>query len=315
VTRLPIHRLVHRLKNRRIGVIQGGSSRERPISLKTGAAVCKALQFWELRAIPIDARGDFVSRLLVSRIDLAYLALHGSPGEDGTVQGLLELAGIPYTGSGVLASALAMNKPAAKVFFQHHKIPTPPWRVLFMPQMQQAVRSGSDLGWPVVVKPAEQGSAFGITVVKAKDQFPAALSKAFSFGPQVLVEKYIPGIEVTVGILGSEVLPVVEIVPAHRFYDFYSKYSPGGSRHVVPARLPAAVQRRVQELAWKAFFVLGCRAYGRVDVMVTRTGRPFVLEVNTIPGMTSFSLLPDAARAAGIPFEELVLRIIEPSLA
>lgn len=295
-------------------MIQGGPSTERSISLKTGAAVHRALKFWGLHSLPIEARGDLVGRLRTARIDLAYLALHGSPGEDGTVQGLLEILKIPYTGSGVFASALAMNKPAAKAVFQCRHIPTPPWHELTQFDIRQAKSLARGLRFPVVVKPAEQGSAFGVTVVRKEEQLGKALSTAFSFGPQILLEKYVSGVEVTVGILGSDALPVVEIVPSHSFYDYYSKYSPHGSRHLVPARLPQGVRVRAQEMSLEAFKVLHCRAYGRVDVMITREGRPFVLEVNTIPGMTSMSLLPDAARAAGISFEELVLRIIEYSL-
>ena len=312
MSRAPLGRVLRRLKSRRLGVVQGGPSKERAISLKTGAAVRRALESWGLTAIAIEAKGDLASRLLRNRIDFAYLAVHGSPGEDGTLQGLLEMMGIPYTGSGVLASAVAMNKPIAKAVFRQAGVTTPPWRELG--RGDSAAAALESLGLPVVVKPAQQGSAIGVTVVRRKAQFGRAVAKAFSFGPWVLVEKYIPGTEVTVGILGSSPLPVVEIIPAHRFYDFYSKYRPGGSRHLVPARLPASTISRVQSEAVKAFRALHCRAYGRVDLMVPRGGTPTVLEVNTIPGMTSVSLLPDAARAAGITFNELVLRIIEHSL-
>jgi D-alanine-D-alanine ligase len=325
--RILLDRVLRRLRNRRIGVIQGGSSMERSISLKTGAAVRQALASWGLRALPVEARGDIAGRLRCSRIDFAYLAVHGSPGEDGTLQGLLEMMGISYTGSGVLASALAMNKPLAKAVFRQAGVPTPPWREIAChpersegsrrKQHDEILRSVHSLRMtlPVVVKPAQQGSALGVTVVQKRNRLSRALSHALSFGSRALIEKYIPGTEVTVGVLGSDPLPVVEIIPAHRFYDFYSKYNPGGSRHLVPARLSYSTLSRVRAAALRAFSALHCRAYGRVDLIVSREGTPYVLEVNTIPGMTSVSLLPDAARAAGISFEELVLRIIEHSLS
>lgn len=265
-----LEKVLKYLKNRRIGVIQGGSSAERSISLKTGSAIINALRSWDLRVVPVEARGDIAGRLKRSPIDLAYLAVHGSPGEDGTLQGLLEMMGIPYTGSGVGASAIAMDKPLAKAVFRQAGVRTPLWRELVRSQAREATAAAKVLGLPLVVKPAGQGSAIGVTVVQNRSGLARAVSHAFSFGPRILMEQYISGMEVTVGILGPDPLPVIEIIPSHRFYDFYSKYRPGGSRHLVPARLPPSRLVRIQEEAFKAFNALHCRAYGRVDLMVPR---------------------------------------------
>jgi len=272
-------RLLKRLRQHRIAVILGGTSTEREISLQTGRAVKEALEYWSLKPRAIDAKGNWIQKLKQYNINFAYLALHGSPGEDGTIQGMFDVMGIPYTGSKLRASALAMDKPVAKTLFKHHGIPTAPWQEFSKASWRQGAL---DLTLPVVVKPAEQGSALGVTIVKKSQELSRALSHAFSFDPRVLIEKFVPGTEITVGILGAEPLPVVEIVPSHSFYDFYSKYRPGGSRHVVPARLPQHVLSQAQKTAVEAFHVLGCRAYGRVDLIVAPSGWPIVLEVNTI---------------------------------
>jgi D-alanine-D-alanine ligase len=244
-----------------------------------------------------------------SRINFAFLSLHGSFGEDGTVQGLLEVMNIPYSGCGVLASALAMDKIYSKRIFDSFKLSTPSWK---------AVRKGEKLpalpSFPVVVKPATQGSAIGVSIVKKRADLIPALTAAFKHDPNVLVEQFIPGTELTVGIVGNEVLPVIEIVPEHDFYDFESKYKPGMSRHIIPPRLPKNVIRAVEKLAFAAFNALGCRAVSRIDIIVDKKGKPWLLEANTIPGMTETSLLPDAARAAGYSFSDLVLKIVEYSL-
>jgi len=287
----------------------GGMSAEREISLKTGRAVFQSLRRQGFRAVPIDASHALPDQLKKNKISFAYIALHGPGGEDGSVQGLLEWMDIPYTGSGILASALAMDKMASKRLFQSARLPTARWF-----ELTQGTSQSSRLGFPVVVKPACQGSALGVSIVKSAREWPAAVRKAFRYGQRVLAEKFLSGPEITVGILGAQALPVIEIVPSTRaFYDFHAKYAPGGSRHILPARLPGAVLRRAQRLALEACGLLQIRAVARVDFIVDRRQGPTLLEVNTIPGMTETSLLPDAARAAGMNFDELVLKIMEYS--
>lgn len=295
------------LGKKRIGVIYGGRSAERGISLLTGKAILRSLKAMGFNASGIDAGRDLPFELRKKKIAFAYIALHGPWGEDGTVQGLLEVMGIPYTGCGVAASALTMNKVRTKMVFDSCGIPTPRWRVY-------GGEKDSPVGYPAVVKPSEQGSAYGVSIAKGRKQFLSAVRKARRYGREILVEKYIKGTEITVGILGNRVLPAVEIVPENEFYDFESKYKPGMSRHIIPPRLPSGVVRRSGELALKAFRAAGCRGVSRIDVIVDRADRPWLLEINTIPGMTETSLLPDAAKAAGIGFGELVLKIIENSL-
>ena len=332
-------------RHRRIAVLLGGTSAERPISLKTGKAIFLSLKRQGFHVVSIDAAGALPEALKKNKIDFAYLALHGTGGEDGCVQGLLEWLKIPYTGSGVLASALAMDKVASKRLFEAARLPTASWIHMtqrdvgahrcapamkspsagfneidfhgFLPIGPNGPRfrahSGAPLHFPLVVKPASQGSAVGVSVVKKAKDWPAALMNAFRYDKTVVVEKFLQGPE----ILGRQPLPIIEILPQHHrpFYDFHAKYAPGGSRHILPARIPAAQSLRVMELALEACQVLGTRAVARVDFIVDRRRGPCLLEVNTIPGMTETSLLPEAARAAGIDFDTLVLKIAEYSVA
>jgi D-alanine-D-alanine ligase len=318
-----VNNFVRWLKRRRIGVLMGGTSAERPISLKTGQAIFQSLKRQGFRAFAIDAAQPLPENLKRRRIDFAYIALHGPGGEDGAVQGLLEWLKIPYTGSGVLASALAMDKVACKRLFEAAKLPTAPWFVVYaspgrrMGEGTWGLASAKKMGFPLVVKPAAQGSAVGVSVVRRASEWKAALREAFRYGPAVLVEKFLPGPEITVGVLGPNPLPVIEIVPREDlpFYDFEAKYAPGGSRHILPARVSASITRQAQELALEACRVLGTRAVARVDLIVDRRRGPCLLEVNTIPGMTETSLLPEAARAVGLDFDALVLKIAEYSVA
>ncbi len=293
------------LRRRRIAVLMGGWSAEREISLQSGRAVSVALRRLGLSHRALDVTPDIARALRRHRVDLAFLATHGPFGEDGRLQGLLDVLKIPYTGSGVLASAMAMHKPSAKRIFESANIPTPRGAVL---RPRDARRVPFPAPW--VVKPASQGSAVGVTVVRRRADLSAALKGAWAFEPEALVEAFVPGAEITVGVLNDRALPVVEIIPQHAFYDFHSKYAPGGSRHVAPARIPDRVRREAQRLALAAHRALGCRHVSRVDLIVGPRGRPVVLELNTIPGMTAASLLPDAARAAGMGFDALVLRIL-----
>lgn len=289
----------------------GGWSPERDISLRTGQTVLAAFQRLGVAACGIDVDRTLPQRLQRLSIDVAFLALHGPGGEDGSIQGLLEVLGIPYTGSGVAASAVSLHKDLAKQLFRAAGLPTPGGTVLARHQ------GGAPLPrrWPVVIKPSAQGSALGVTIARAPAEFKRGVQRAWRLSPSVLVEEYIRGTEVTVGILGDRPLPVIEIVPANAFYDYEAKYVPGKSTHLIPARLPTGVQRRLQSLALTAFHAVGAKAVARVDMIVNPRKGPFVLEVNTIPGMTATSLLPEAARVIGISFEELVLKILEYSLA
>jgi D-alanine-D-alanine ligase len=305
------------LARRRIGVLMGGLSAERAISLKTGRAIYQSLKRQGFDARAIDAQRELPQELQRQKIQAAYIALHGPGGEDGTVQGLLEWMRIPYTGSGVFASAVAMDKIASKRLFKAAGLATPSWAALDRkPELRFAADQARRVGYPLVVKPASQGSALGISIVRRPSELPAALNKAFRLGSEVLLEKFVKGPEITVGILGPQALPIIEIVPTHRsFYDFHAKYAPGGSRHLLPARISARAAQRAENLAQAACRLLQTRAVARVDLMVGPGDTPTLLEVNTIPGMTETSLLPDAAAAIGIDFDALVLKIAEYSFA
>jgi len=252
-----------------------------------------------------------------ARPDVVFIALHGGTGENGTVQGMLELLGIPYTGSGVLASALAMDKIMSKKIFEREGIPTPKWVPLKAARRGSAEKAVMDsVGLPCVVKPACEGSTIGVTVVKRAEELAPALDTAFQHGPQALAEEFIEGTEITGPVLGNDdarVLPLVEIVPAGGFYDYDAKYTPGATEEIVPARLPAAEAERARELTLAAHHALGCRGFSRVDMIVSR-GDVYVLEVNSIPGLTDTSLVPRAAEADGISFSQLAERIIELAL-
>jgi D-alanine-D-alanine ligase len=305
-----------RLKGKRVAVLKGGWSRERSVSLRTGAAVEAALRKLGVSVLSVDVDRNVLLRLSRLRPDLAFIALHGAFGEDGRVQSGLEILGIPYTGSGPTASALAMDKAASKRLFEHAGVPTPAWALVDKADRSAGLDRAARLlrGGAVFVKPYDQGSAIGASRADTRAALSRAVDACLKISSCALVERFISGRELTVGILGPTALPVVEIVPEHAFYDYHSKYAKGGSRHLVPAPLPAAAARRAQKLALAAYRSLGCSAYARVDVLLDKRGNPWVLEVNTIPGMTATSLLPDAARAAGFSFEELVLEIIRHSL-
>ncbi|MFA5857934.1 MAG: D-alanine--D-alanine ligase [Elusimicrobiota bacterium] len=296
----------------KIGVLYGGWSTEREVSLVSGKAVFTAVKELGYNAELIDFRRDWwKTRLDLSKYGFIFNILHGTNGEDGKLQGLLDLLGVKYSGCGALASALAMDKVKAKQVFVSQGIPTPEYQVICCTGRSNKVEV---LPFPVVVKPVSEGSAVGISVVKKRKDFNAAVLAAAKYNGEALVEKYIPGYELTVGIVGDKVLPVVEILPKNEFYDYESKYAVGGSRHVVPAKIPHGATVEVQRIAYAAHKALGCEVVSRVDVRLTPSLKPYVLEVNTIPGMTPTSLLPDAARAAGFGFNNLVDTIIKLSL-
>jgi D-alanine-D-alanine ligase len=302
----------------RVALLKGGRSAEREVSLNTGAQVAEALQGSGFSVIEIDTGdADFVTQLSEARAHVAFICLHGRFGEDGTVQGLCELLELPYVGSGVLASALAMDKVMSKHFFACSAIPTPEYVVVQRGQNIDMDAIVAALGEKLVVKPANEGSAIGVTIVHEYAELPAAVGTAFKYDRSVLIERFISGVEVTVAVLGNEhpmALPTLEIVPEHEFYDYDSKYLPGMSRHIIPARISPEARAECERLSVATHAALGCRGMSRADLIVAEDDTCYVLETNTIPGMTSTSLLPDAARAAGIEFPALCKRLVELAL-
>lgn len=306
----------------RVGVLMGGQSSEREVSLRTGAAVHGALSRRGYDVVTIDVGPTLSMELEDQKIAVAFLALHGPGGEDGSIQGFLETLGIPYTGSGVQASAIGMHKVTTKTILAAHGIPVPSGLVIkrgVRISRAQAMRSAK-LRWPVVVKPASEGSTIGVTIVKKPAQWDEALALAHRYDREAMVEAYIPGHEVTVSLLGRKdevplALPAVEIVAPDGFYDYSAKYEKGKTRYLCPAPLPAAITKQVRHLALRTFEILGCAGAVRVDFRITPRGRPYVLEINTVPGMTETSLLPMAAAEAGIDYEELTERILESAIA
>ncbi|MGZ3493513.1 MAG: D-alanine--D-alanine ligase [Thermodesulfobacteriota bacterium] len=298
------------LKKKKVAVMMGGLSREREISLKTGKAILRALAEKGYTVIPIDVGDDVAEKLVKEKIEFAFLALHGRFGEDGTIQGMLELMKIPYTGSGVLASALAIDKIMSKKFFLCEKIPTPRFEVLRRDEIEKDQPQEISLPLPVVVKPAREGSTIGISIVRKEEDLSSALREAGKYDSEILVEEFMRGKEITVGILGDIPLPIIEIVPKSGFYDYRSKYTKGETEYILPARIAREKYLYAQEISLKAFQTLGCSGVARVDLMTDENENPFVIDVNTMPGMTETSLLPKAANYAGISFEELVERIL-----
>ncbi|MGE5575694.1 MAG: D-alanine--D-alanine ligase [Syntrophothermus sp.] len=300
----------------RVAVIMGGRSSEREVSLRTGQQVSQALRSRGHEVAEFDVDENLVENLKKAGVDVAYIALHGKYGEDGTMQGLLELMGIPYVGSGVLASALGMDKVMAKKLFRYDGITTPADFVVNKEDLERQDQASltkkilEKVGLPMVVKPNASGSTVGVTIVHNQNELWGALKEAFRYDESVLVEEYIKGTEITATVIGNsrpKVYPLIEIVPKTAFYDYEAKYTKGMSEHIIPPRLPEEQQAKAKELALRAYQSLGCRGFARVDLIVRSTdGKPYVLEVNTLPGMTETSLVPDAARAEGISFPDLV---------
>jgi D-alanine-D-alanine ligase len=297
------------LKAKKIAVLMGGLSAEREISLRTGRAVLAALQEAGYTAVGIDAGRDLPARLEAAAAEVAFIALHGRFGEDGTVQGLLEILGLPYTGSGVMASAVAMDKVTTKKILLYHELPTPAFDVFLKGAYPDAFLARHQ-HFPLVVKPAREGSTIGVSIVRNAEELRAGLESALVHDDVILVEDFINGLEVTVGVLDGEPLPIIQVVPKGGFYDFQAKYTAGQTEYLVPAPLDGALYERLQQVAVAAFRALGCSGAARVDFMV-REREFYCLEVNTIPGMTETSLLPKAARQNRIAFGELVQRILE----
>jgi len=330
-----------------VAVLMGGRSEEREVSLSTGRMILSALDASKYYAYGVDTaiwdtdaycehggesspEVDTISLAPLSAVystrsdipkpDVAFIALHGKYGEDGTVQGFLELFDIPYVGSGVLASALAMDKIAARKMLEYHGIRVPKgFEVANNNKDSKSVvdRIESDIGFPVVIKPSKQGSTIGLSIAHSPEDVPSAIELALSYDDQILIEEFVEGIEITVPVIGYreiEALPVVEVVPESGFYDYHAKYTPGATEEIVPARIPDAQYDHAQSLGILAHKVLGCRDMSRTD-MIVRGDDIYVLEVNTIPGMTPTSLLPRSAQAAGIDFPELLDRLISYALS
>ena len=326
----------------KVVVLMGGRSSEREISLRTGHGIAQSLRNLGHEVTAIDAadgrtigaaekasaqlEGPFehsnLPEISVAAVadtrsladaEVVFLALHGGAGENGTIQALLDLAGRPYTGSGVMASAVAMNKAMSKRVFERVGVPTPRWQLVRAERLE-AVDAVALGGYPLIVKPNEEGSTVGLTVVTDAKDLPAALHTAFEFGRDALVEEFIPGRELTVAVAGDEAYPIVEIRPKSGHYDYESKYTSGASEYFCPADLPEPLARRIEELAVRAARSLDCAGVSRVDFRLSPANEPSCLEVNTIPGMTPTSLVPMAARARGLSYDQLVARMLELAL-
>jgi D-alanine-D-alanine ligase len=295
---------------KKVAVLMGGPGSERNVSLATGAGVSKALRSLGIEVVAVDVRDENFP--LPKGVDVAFNCIHGTFGEDGQLQKILEDRGVAYTGDGVEASRIAFDKILSKEKFLERGVVTPESEVIEAGQ-------GPKMSAPLVVKPARQGSTVGIVIVKQASELDAALKEAAKFDHKLLIEKFVSGRELTIGILGDQALPIIEIIPKGGFYDFNTKYpflnpqAGASAEHVCPAKIDSTLTKKIQELALAAFRALGLVVYGRVDVLLSDKGEPFVLEVNTIPGMTEASLLPEAAAVAGINYPDLCLRIIELS--
>lgn len=296
----------------RVAVLMGGDSAERAISLKSGQAVLEGLQSAGVDARGVDIGSHLVDEARALNCDRVFIALHGRGGEDGTVQAILGQLGLPYTGSEVMASALAMDKLRTKYVLRGAGLPTPAFRL--MTSADQADGIFQALRAPLGVKPAREGSSIGVFRVESREALVSAFEAAAAHDPLVLVEEWVTGPEYTVALLQDQALPVIGLSTDHVFYDYDAKYVSNDTRYLLPSGLSDEQERELQSLARQSFEVLGCRSWGRVDIMQDRQGAFWILEVNTVPGMTDHSLVPMAARAAGISFPELVVRIVEDTL-
>lgn len=301
---------------KRIGVLLGGWSREREISLRSGQKVFESLKHQGFEVFDIDVGRDIANILKEKAIEVAFIVLHGKPGEDGAIQGLLETMGIMYTGSGVLASALALDKFISKKIFVSEGVPTPPYIPFFSQDDVNSIasRAVQELGLPFVAKPRSEGSSIGVEIIESTEEIPSSVLKLRETFGDLLLEKYIPGMTATCGILGigarTRALPILELVPKRKFYDYEAKYTKGVTEFIIPARLPSETYESTQKTALKAHKAVGCSGFSRVDMVVSSHGEPYVLEVNTMPGMTELSDLPAEAEAVGMSYDELVLEML-----
>lgn len=298
----------------KVAVVMGGSSSEREISIATGSGVVQALQKLGYEAQSLDYDASFVDGVRALAPDVVFVALHGPGGEDGQVQAILEYLGLAYTGSAVEAAAVAMDKHLTKKLLAAEGLPTAAWDLFDLSGGTLPLLPGA-LDLPLVIKPRFEGSSSGVSIVKTHEQWTNAMIAAARSFPQIVAEEFLPGREFTCGVLGEEALPVVEIIPNKgEFYDFESKYASGGSTHVVPADIDGDLAARMQMLALSTHRLIGLRDYSRTDFIVSAEGRPQILEVNTLPGLTPTSLFPDACKAVGISYEALVERLISYAL-
>jgi D-alanine-D-alanine ligase len=297
----------------RVAVVMGGPSAEREVSIESGQAVMRALASLGHDAQSLDFDGRFVDALREIRPDVVFNALHGTGGEDGTIQGVLEWLGIPYTGSDLTSCALAMDKHITKKLLAAEGLPTPAWDTFDLAGGTLPLLPGS-LNLPLVVKPRSSGSSAGVSIVRTHEEWTKAMIGVAPKTTQILAEEFIPGREFSSAILGEEALPLVEIIASDEFYSYDAKYKPGGSRHLVPAPVDGDLTARLQMLALSVHRMLGLRDYSRTDFIVTKEGRPYILEINALPGLTPLSLFPDEARAAGISFEALIERLLQFAL-
>jgi D-alanine-D-alanine ligase len=297
------------MKLGKVAVLLGGKSAEREVSLKSGGMVLAALKKRGIDAHAFDPAEKSIELLQKERFDRAFIALHGRFGEDGTMQAILEWLAIPYTGSGVLASALAMDKLRTKRIWSAEKLPTAPWEVLTRDTNFRI--TARRLGMPLFVKPASEGSSVGMSKVKRPGDLEEAFALAVNHDPVVIAEKFIDGAELTVAILGEQPLPIIRIETPREFYDYEAKYLANDTRYLIPCGLTKKKEEELQALSLEAFRALGCRGWGRVDLMLDKRGRPYLLEINTSPGMTDHSLVPMAAKAVGLSYEDLCVKILE----
>ena len=297
----------------KIAILLGGTSSEREVSIASGTAVYQALKSLGRDVICIDASDDPIGQIRKAKADIVFIALHGRFGEDGTIQAMLEQEKIPYTGSGPQASRLAMDKIESRKIFKEAGLPVPKPMALNKGLFEKDMPLNWDSHhfFPVVVKPNKEGSSIGLSVVNDADNLALAIDRAFQYDDDIVIEKFIEGEDITIGILEEKPLPVVHIKPKHGIYDFAAKYTKGMSEYIVPAQFDDIVMRQAQGFALKAHKLLGCRCFSRVDMRLTKDNKTIVLEVNSIPGLTQTSLLPKAAKAAGIDFAQVCLKMLE----
>ncbi len=295
----------------KVAVLMGGDSAEREISLKSGSAVLKALQHQGVDAHKVDAGSDLLQQLKQGHFDRAFIMLHGRGGEDGVVQGALEQIGMPYTGSGILGSSLGMDKYRCKLLWSGCQLPTPSFVVM---RCEADVILANELGYPQMIKPAHEGSSIGMSRVLQQDELKQAWQVASQYDDWVLAETYIDGPEYTIAIIDDEALPVIRLETPNEFYDYEAKYQSNSTQYHSPCGLSSEKESAIQQLALQAFQVSGAKGWGRVDLMLDSCETPWLIEVNTVPGMTGHSLVPMAAKAAGISFDQLVLKILATSM-
>lgn len=302
----------------KIAVLYGGTSGEREVSLSSGKGIIQALKNNGHEVTGIDFHPERLEEIIQLNVDLVFIGLHGKFGEDGRVQGLLEMLGLPYVGSGVLASALAMDKAKAKQIFESNDIPVAKSKVYTITDKTNLLGVEKEVNQvfkvPFVIKPNSEGSTLGLTIVENPEQILDGLKRAATSDDTILIEDFIQGREITVAVLGEKALPIIEIIPKNAYYDYESKYAAGGSEHIVPAPIDAETTKTIQELAVKAHSVLGCKTYSRVDFILTEENQPVILEVNTLPGMTPTSLFPDAAKVIGLDYDSMIETFVKRSV-